>query len=170
MVLKNKFVICEALNGTSSIYQCLDKTNQNEKFLIKLSPNTNRLNHEMEVLEDIKKHERTDKYNYQYDYITEVIDKGEFSLKVTGKQKLYSYYIMKKQGPNIQTIFGKMNQKFSTKTVMQIGIKLLEIFQKVHSSGYLYNNLNLKHILVGRGDSREIRLSAFQLASKFEGE
>jgi len=64
MVLKNKFVIGEALNGTSSIYQCLDKTNQNEKFLIKLSPNTNRLNHEMEVLEDIKKHERTDKYNY----------------------------------------------------------------------------------------------------------
>ena len=63
----------------------------------------------MEVLEDIKKHERTDKYNYQYDYITQVIDKGEFSLKVAGKQKLYSYYIMKKQGPNIQTIFGKMN-------------------------------------------------------------
>ena len=87
-------------------------------------------------------------------------------LKVAGAQTLYQYYIMKKQGPSIFTLFGELNEQFSTKTVMQIGIKLLEIFEKVHSSGYVYNHLHAKHILVGRTDSREIALSGFKNACK----
>jgi len=67
----------------------VDKTNKKDKFLIKLSPNITWLNHEIEVLENIKKNEITDKYNYHYDYVPEVIDKGTFMMKVAGTQTLY---------------------------------------------------------------------------------
>ena len=36
-----------------------------------------------------------------------------------------------------------MGRKFSVKTIMQIGIKLLEILEKIHLAGYEYKNLSL---------------------------
>jgi len=49
---------------------------------------------------------------------------------------------------------------------MQIGMKVLEAFEKIHSAGYSYNNLKLENVMIGNpegtlDDGREIRLVDF---------
>lgn len=56
---------------------------------------------------------------------------------------------MPKYGKNLEYLFEKFNQSFSQKTILLLGISILEIFEKVHSAGYTYNDLKLDNILVG---------------------
>ena len=79
---------------------------------------------------------------------------------------------MEKYGRNLETMFTNYDQRFSDKTILQIGIKLLEIMEKIHESGYTYNDLKLDNILVGDVDQtlermHEIRLIDFGFAERF---
>jgi HKD family nuclease len=56
---------------------------------------------------------------------------------------------MRKYGVSLAKIYNLMNQKLSTKSILMIGVKVLEILEKVHTAGYVYNNLNLQNIVVG---------------------
>ena len=62
--------------------------------------------------------------------------------------------------------------KFSNKTILLIGIKLLDIIRKIHMAGYTYNDLKLDNILVGDcenspGSLNEIRVIDFGFADKY---
>ena len=41
------------------------------------------------------------------------------------------------------------NEPFSEKTVLQIGIQLLESFKLIHEAGYTFNDLKLDNVLIG---------------------
>ena len=56
---------------------------------------------------------------------------------------------MPKYGKNLESLFEKYDQKFTYKTILLLGISILEIFEKVHASGYTYNDLKLDNILIG---------------------
>ena len=45
--------------------------------------------------------------------------------------------------------------KFSHKTIYQLGIRLIDIFERIHDAGLIYNDLKLDNILVGDHKSRE---------------
>jgi serine/threonine protein kinase len=55
---------------------------------------------------------------------------------------------MPKYGKNLEHLFEKFDQKFTQKTILLLGISILEIFEKVHASGYTYNDLKLDNILI----------------------
>mmetsp|Transcript_3306 Transcript_3306/g.5492 ORF Transcript_3306/g.5492 Transcript_3306/m.5492 type:complete len:146 (+) Transcript_3306:282-719(+) len=85
-------------------------------------------------------------------------------------QKLLSYLVMPMLGPNLETVFGELNNHFSEKTVAQIGISILTNLQLIHYAGYTYNDLKLDNILVGNsqgGELNKLRLIDFGFAAKY---
>ena len=45
-----------------------------------------------------------------------------------------------------------MDKKFSNITIYELGLRILEIFQYIHASGYTYNDLKLDNLLIGYYD------------------
>lgn len=91
------------------------------------------------------------------------------------KPNLLSYYIMPFYGSNLDSIFEKHQFKFEAKTIYQIGIQILEIFEKIHYSGFTYNDLKLDNIMIGDqfnsiSSLKEIRLVDFGFAAKYRDE
>ena len=78
-------------------------------------------------------------------------------------------------GSNLDSIFEKHQSKFEAKTIYQIGIQILEIFEKIHYSGFTYNDLKLDNIMIGDqfnsiSSLKEIRLVDFGFAAKYRDE
>jgi serine/threonine protein kinase len=68
-------------------------------------------------------------------------------------------------------VYDDLGSRFSPKTVYMLGIKLIDIFERVHMAGYTYNDLKLDNILLGNtsGDFMdEVRLIDFGFATKFQ--
>ena len=64
-----------------------------------------------------------------------------------------------------------MKFRFSMKTVLQIGIKIIDIFQNIHEAGFIYNDLKLDNIMIGYPDRTELsqlRLIDFGFADKYK--
>lgn len=59
-ILKNRFVIGDALDNGSSIYECFDINNKFQKCMIKISDNIENLNNEIDMLKEIKMKEASD--------------------------------------------------------------------------------------------------------------
>lgn len=61
--------------------------------------------------------------------------------------------------------------KFSFKTVHQIGIQLITMFEKIHSTGYVYNDLKPDNICVGtfnnQSNLHKLKLIDFGLATPY---
>ena len=78
-------------------------------------------------------------------------------------------------GSNLDSVFEKYHSKFEAKTIYQIGIQMLEIFEKIHYSGFTYNDLKLDNIMIGDqfnsiSSLKEIRLVDFGFAEKYRDE
>lgn len=56
--------------------------------------------------------------------------------------------------------------------MLQIGIKLLDIIEKVHRAGVVFNDLKMDNIMVANNDrpAENLVLIDFGLASRFKGE
>lgn len=83
-----------------------------------------------------------------------------------------SFYIMNKYGANLDSYFNQFNMQFSLKTICQIGIRLIEIFERIHEAGLTYNDLKLDNILVGNHLNKvekmhEIMMVDFGFATKY---
>lgn len=76
-----------------------------------------------------------------------------FSNIVEGKKTLYSFYTMPRFGKDIEQYFQSQNKKLSLMSVIHLGIKIIDILEMVHNSGYIYGDLKLDNILVGHGDT-----------------
>ena len=55
---------------------------------------------------------------------------------------------MPQYGCNLHDIFLKRNGHFSTKSVYSLGISILNIFEKIHDAGYIYNDLKLDNLML----------------------
>ena len=63
-----------------------------------------------------------------------------------------------------------MGCHFTPKTVYMIGMRLLQIYERIHLAGYTYNDLKLDNILIGRESGQklhEIRLTDFGFAERY---
>jgi serine/threonine protein kinase len=56
---------------------------------------------------------------------------------------------MERLGDTLQSIFEEIGT-FSFKTINQIGIQMIEMIQKVHELGYVYNDIKPENICVGK--------------------
>ena len=55
---------------------------------------------------------------------------------------------MPRFGTNLFDLFNKRNCYFSPESVYSLGIQLVTIFEKLHDSGYVYNDLKLDNLLL----------------------
>lgn len=61
----------------------------------------------------------------------------------------HEYMVMERLGPTLRLLQSKVkNKNFSIKTVVQIGLQLLERLETLHSMGYLHMDLKPDNILV----------------------
>ena len=66
---------------------------------------------------------------------------------------------MQKLGKTLQHYALKRNATLSLITVCNIALRLLQILEKVHKTGKVYNDLKLDNILVGDSQSSDASLS-----------
>ena len=66
---------------------------------------------------------------------------------------------MEKLGNTLQHYMQQNDEKFSLVTVCNIALRLLQILEKVHRTGKVYNDLKLDNILVGDAKSTHASLS-----------
>ena len=79
---------------------------------------------------------------------------------------------MEPLGQTLEHYLNKRRKAFTFKTVCQIGINMVHLFEHLHNIGYIYNDLKLENILVGDKDSSpeslaKITLIDFGLCSRF---
>lgn len=76
--------------------------------------------------------------------------------------------LMEALGPNLRKLLKQSPGKvFSKTTVLMIIIQLIKLVRKLHSIGYVHNDLKLDNILVGHRDPQNIYLIDFGLACRY---
>ena len=78
---------------------------------------------------------------------------------------------MEKLGQNLEFYYKQLGG-FTKKTIYQVGIKLLDIYERIHESGFTYNDLKLDNILIGDYKSTDknqyqIKLCDFGFMSRY---
>ena len=118
--LNNKYKIIKKIGSGAfgDVYKGLDKNTK--KFVaIKIDKqeiNESKLNTEFELYQTI----------HTYDGIASIIWKGVINNK--------NIFIMEYLGPNLDDLFDFCGNKFSTKTVIMIGIQLLDRIELLHNN------------------------------------
>jgi serine/threonine protein kinase len=88
----------------------------------------------------------------------ELIDHGSIS-----NNKCH-YLVMNKLGPNLRTLFRKNTaSRFSTKTIVQLGLQMTERIRKLHELGYLHMDIKPDNILLGTTNLRSLDSSNIHL-------
>jgi len=73
---------------------------------------------------------------------------------------IMSYLIMPRYGINLESLFQSRNSHFSRESIYSLGIQLLNMLQRVHEAGYVYNDLKLDNLLLDYGkNSQELKES-----------
>ena len=85
--------------------------------------------------------------------VPKVMSYGMFNNIVEGKKNLYSFYVMPKYGKDIEQYFQFQKKKLSLQSIIALGIKVIDMLEMVHNSGYIYGDLKLDNILIGDGQT-----------------
>ena len=56
---------------------------------------------------------------------------------------------MPRYGKNIDHYFEEQNKTLSNLSIYDLGLRLINIFQVIHSAGFTYNDLKLDNLLIG---------------------
>ena len=70
---------------------------------------------------------------------------------------MLSYFIMPRFGQNFESYFDYLDRKLSTVSILELGKKIIRIFEIIHRAGYIYNDLKLDNILFGIQDKLPLK-------------
>lgn len=95
--------------------------------------------------------------------IVKIIDKGYFIIVDSDRMKndqkahfkfdlnsenIYMYAIMPELGPNLDQLFNVSDVDYTADCIYSMGIQLLNIIEKVHKTGLVYNDLKLDNLVL----------------------
>jgi len=134
------------------VYKAYKKSEPNKYFAIKVEPHNidSRLEYEVQIYKALNSEIGFPKI---YDF---------------KKTKKHNIAIMEYLGPTLEELFEYCNYKFSLKTVLMIGIQILNRIEKVHKIGFLHRDIKPDNFLIGVGPMKNrIYLIDFGLSKKF---
>ena len=138
-------------------YKAVDVSDSNKEVLVKINCNLAKSVNEYNLLRSLTKIDAASQYDNSF---PDIIGGGEFSIKkplepsdgraTSSKQqsKMHSFIVMQKAGHSINQFLSEHKQKFSVNATCQVGIGLINCFEKLHGLGKVYNNLSLENVLV----------------------
>ena len=65
--------------------------------------------------------------------------------------KIHEYVVMPRLGMNLLHLFKTRDVSFTEESIFSLGIQLLNILEKVHSAGFVFNDLKLDNLLLDFG-------------------
>ena len=129
-----------------SVYEAYDVRTQSG-YVIKISKDFTIMGKEIQAMKAF--HAANPKDG---EMVPKVIAYGMFNNVTEDRKNLYSFYVMPRFGEDIESYFQEQDKKFSLSTIVRLGIKMIDILEMVHKSGYIYGDLKLDNILTGFGE------------------
>jgi serine/threonine protein kinase len=114
------------------------------------------LNKESTILQSITE--------YQIKGYPDYLSSGKTQKVSKNTQTSYDYLIMTKLGMNLKEVMKSLNVKqLELKTVVQIGIQIIDRLQALHELGYIYCDLKLDNIMIGSKSYNSLESSKIYL-------
>ena len=72
----------------------------------------------------------------------------ELQKKKKQSQQVFAYTVTPRYGPCVHELFRKRNGQLSPESIYSLGIQVINILEKMHSAGYVYNVLKLENLFL----------------------
>lgn len=119
-------------------------------------------------IEPINNERQTIKYETRiYQYLTRMQMDGISKLKWFGVDEDYYYLVVSLLSDSLQSLKNRYN-RFSLKTILQIGIQGIDRLQFMHNTGLIHRDIKPANLLIGlRENANKIYLIDFGIAKKY---
>ena len=83
--------------------------------------------------------------------------------------KLNDFYflIMELLGPNLENILNQMNRHFSIKTIIYLGIQMINIIENLHKAYVIHRDIKPENFVIGLNKKNKIYIIDFGLSKRF---
>ncbi|XP_054846308.1 serine/threonine-protein kinase VRK2 [Eublepharis macularius] len=81
--------------------------------------------------------------------------------------KSYRFMVMERLGEDLQTIFEQKGQRFDKRTVLQIGVRMLDILEYIHENEYVHGDIKAANLLLGYRNPHEVYLADYGLSYRY---
>ncbi|XP_061481760.1 serine/threonine-protein kinase VRK2 isoform X2 [Rhineura floridana] len=81
--------------------------------------------------------------------------------------KSYRFMVMERLGEDLQTIFEREGRKFNKETVLQIGVRMLDVLEYIHEHEYVHGDIKAGNLLLGYKNPHEVYLADYGLAYRY---
>ena len=86
------------------------------------------------------------------------------------KNKNYNFLILDLLGPNLESVFEKMNNHFSLKTIIYLGIEMINIIENIHKRHIIHRDIKPENFVISLNKNlknNSIYLIDFGLSKRF---
>ncbi|XP_060105495.1 serine/threonine-protein kinase VRK2 [Heteronotia binoei] len=81
--------------------------------------------------------------------------------------KSYRFMVMERLGEDLQTTFERKGRRFDKGTVLQIGVRMLDILEYIHENEYVHGDIKAANLLFGYRNPHEVYLADYGLAYRY---
>nr|XP_014340688.1 PREDICTED: serine/threonine-protein kinase VRK1 isoform X2 [Latimeria chalumnae] len=84
--------------------------------------------------------------------------------------KSYRFMVMDRFGTDLQKIFEKNGNRFAHKTVLQLGLRLIDILEYMHEHEYVHGDIKASNLLLSYKNPNQVYLVDYGLAYRYSPE